>query len=230
MLNLCSAFHSQAQVEPQFKFYLAFEDATEQRDTVWIVIDTNAVLVEDTIFNEWILPIDSHNFDVYFGINRGIGDSSKSVYARQTGGFTGYINAVNFTNPTIIRWDTNLLVNHSLINPYKQIWIRTENNVSGEFHLYDTLFLNQGIGEIIVDSVILNGNLEHFPIQLYLGTLPINTVGIEHAGVLTNRHFIYPNPTNSSVQLKVSSENWPVSYEIFDLKGSNMKQGVLHNS
>tara|TARA_B110000046_G_C12909099_1_gene362037 strand:- start:70 stop:264 length:195 start_codon:yes stop_codon:yes gene_type:complete len=64
MLNLCSAFHSQAQVEPQFKFYLAFEDATEQRDTVWIVIDTNAVLVEDTIFNEWILPIDSHNFYV----------------------------------------------------------------------------------------------------------------------------------------------------------------------
>ena len=102
--------------------------------------------------------------------------------------------------------------------------------MSGEFHLYDTLFLNQGIGEIIVDSVILNGNLEHFPIQLYLGTLPINTVGIEHAGVVTNGHFIYPNPTNSSVQLKVNSENWPVSYEIFDLKGSNMKQGVLHNS
>jgi hypothetical protein len=118
-------------------------------------------------------------------------------------------------------------VNHSLINPYKQIWIRTENDVPGEFHLYDTLFLNQGIGEIIVDLVILNRNLEHFPIQLYLGTLPINTVGIEQAVVVTNRHFIYPNPTNSIVQLKVNSEIWPVSFEIFDLKGSSMKQGVL---
>jgi hypothetical protein len=89
---VCSGFtiHANAQIESQFKFYFAFEDATEQRDTVWIVIDTNAVLVEDTIFNEWILPIDSHNFDIYFGINRGIGDSSKSVCARQPDDFTGY--------------------------------------------------------------------------------------------------------------------------------------------
>ena len=65
---LLSSFVSQAQVEPQFKFYLAFEDATNQRDTVWIVIDTNATeefldstlgetneILDSTKFQTWVL-------------------------------------------------------------------------------------------------------------------------------------------------------------------------------
>ena len=223
-LLICGILDCKAQIEPQFKFYLAFEDATGQRDTVWIVIDTNAVLVEDTMFNEWILPIDSHSFDVYFGINYGIGDSSKSVYARQPGGFSTYINAVNFTNPTIVRWDTSLLINHSLNTPYKQIWIRTENDVPGIFHLYDTLFLNQGIGEKLVDSVILNGNLDHFPIQMYLATIPINLVG-ENIPKNDDGIALFPNPCHD--EFKVSSQTWPIDFIIYDLMGRKVSRGTL---
>ena len=72
-----------AQVEPQFKFYLAFEDATGQRDTVWLIVDSNATPFEDTIFNETLNPIDSQKFDVYFGLfSTGIGDSARNIIAQ----------------------------------------------------------------------------------------------------------------------------------------------------
>lgn len=223
---ICGLIDCQAQIEPQFKFYLAFEDATGQRDTVWLILDTSAVLIEDTAFNERILPIDSHKFDVFFGnYNSGIGDSAKNVYAKKPNGFSGSIGAVNFTNPTIIRWDTSLLKNHSIGVPFRNAYISTDNYVPGYYYLYDTLSMNPGsVSSGIIDSIILLEQFYHFPIALTISRNPINTIGISAPKTVLN-HVIYPNPCHD--EFKVSSHNWPIDFIIYDLIGREASRGRL---
>jgi hypothetical protein len=59
--------------EPQFKFYLAFEDASHAKDSVWFVADSSATggweAIDTTFGEEWI-PCDSNDttFRVYFSM------------------------------------------------------------------------------------------------------------------------------------------------------------------
>ncbi len=41
---------------------------------------------------------------------------------------------------------------------------------------------------------------------------------------------LFPNPTNSSVQVNLSRENWLVAYKVFNLKGNAVQKGVLSTS
>ncbi len=217
-----------SQVEPQFKFYLAFEDATGQRDTVWLIVDSNATALEDTIFNENLYPIDSNNFDVYFGLfSTGIGDSARNVFAQNKEAelFGGFINAVNFTHPTIVRWDTNLLKNHALNNPFRNAYISTDNYIPGYYYLYDTLSMNPGsVSSGIIDSIILLEQFYHFPITLTISRNPINTIGISPPKTVLN-HVVYPNPCYD--EFKVSSQTWPIDFIIYDLMGRKVSRGTL---
>ena len=53
--------------QPQWKFHIAFEDATGAKDTIWLVYDTTAhgTLPTDTLLGEGKVVIDYSKFNVY---------------------------------------------------------------------------------------------------------------------------------------------------------------------
>ncbi|MEX2597323.1 MAG: hypothetical protein WEC59_10385, partial [Salibacteraceae bacterium] len=119
LLAFCCFFplFLQAQVQPQFNFYLAFEDAKHEKDTVWFVMDTLASNGMDTIFGEDTTILDSGAFQVFFGNPNTWYTKMRAI---NPGNLTTFIRAQNYQLPITIRWDTNLLKNHTLPFELKQ--------------------------------------------------------------------------------------------------------------
>ena len=107
-----------AMAQPTWRFHIAFEDGTGARDTLWLVYDTSVVQTQ----SHW--PVDISEYEQsrvgldysdgefhVFTINDLI-DSTNSIafpYSWfpifETG---GSIDAINWTPPMTLRWDTSL--------------------------------------------------------------------------------------------------------------------------
>jgi hypothetical protein len=98
-----------SQAQPQWKFHLAFEDATGARDTIWFIWDTTA---------HFILPVDEHlgegrtemnlnEFNVF--VRNHEGDSTKT-FSLPYGipDLTNSIYAINYQYPITLRWDSSM--------------------------------------------------------------------------------------------------------------------------
>jgi hypothetical protein len=73
--------------EPQWKFWLAFENADGQKDTVYIVFDSTATEQPDSLLGEYKITPDTAKFQVFFA--GGAGSDSTKVWAwpeKNTGG------------------------------------------------------------------------------------------------------------------------------------------------
>ncbi len=104
-------------IEPQWKFYFAFEDATGARDTLWNVLDSGS-----TLYNIWVPPytdgldmqfgeipveLDSDAFNVWT-YQANISFFFKTVALPIISSPDVEIYANNFVLPVTISWDTSL--------------------------------------------------------------------------------------------------------------------------
>ncbi|MEX2597324.1 MAG: T9SS type A sorting domain-containing protein [Salibacteraceae bacterium] len=229
----------QAQVQPQFKFYLAFEDAKHEKDTVWIVMDSTASTGLDSHLNEKLIPLDSGQFHVFFGTPVSGDDTvAKKLYAKKPSGqLTLYVKAKNHQLPITIRWDTNLLKNHTLPFELKQAWMTNDYLwqcsacSEGPLHFYDTV----GIWATKRDSIILNynGGPSHFPLQVFFSKNPwIDYLNVENMSdsenTLSDAFSVYPKPASTILNVD-RNDHEQCSYFIIDLLGKTHQAGRLQS-
>ena len=104
--------------QPQWRFHLAFEDGTGARDTIWLIYDTMATIPTvpppgpnvDSILGEAGVDIEPDGFNVW--VRNALWDSTKTIAMPYSWypifeGPSG-VDAVNWTPPITIRWDTSL--------------------------------------------------------------------------------------------------------------------------
>ena len=193
------SLHSYSQVEPQFKFYLAFEDAKLERDTVWFVIDSTAhLLLLDSHLGEVGKSPDSLKFTVINGYDSN-SNSGLNMHAVNTsdGSINAYMYSFNYKYPVIIKWDTTLLTNTSLPYALKQAGLKNDNYLinENEVDLFQT-------DSIVLDSFMIGGGWgDHFPLNIFFSKNPkANSIGLTN----TDSYYlhIYPNPSTGSIQIE----------------------------
>ncbi len=109
-----------AQPDPcEWKFYLAFEDATGARDTLWLIWHPeNTPVDDDPAFGEISLPvsvIDTGQFVLWFDGN--FLKSGRRIYAPAYCWAGIAIHASNYELPITVSWDTTFFQSPSLTAP-----------------------------------------------------------------------------------------------------------------
>lgn len=201
LLLLCVAMSGIAQIEPQFKFYLAFEDAKQEKDTVWLVLDDSAgSSTIEPLFGEDSVSVDSISFGVYLVIPGGIWSKTSAQGVSELP-CTEYIYAFNNELPLTMRWDNKLLENHELPFELKQAY--AENNNFNEFGLgvIDLFSLDSAV----LDTFYEGGGLgTHFPLEVYLSRNPAsNNIGLNES--LQFEYKVYPVPADKELFIEQSS-------------------------
>jgi hypothetical protein len=193
--NLCLA-------QPQWKFHLAFEDATGAKDTIWLIWDTTATggvqgSGYDTLLGEGPFNFDYSIFNVW--THNENGDSTKTLAFpyNNTIGFLPFIYAFNYQYPITIQWDSSLFYASYLPLPVGYINIATIENdyfflVSNDPPLqrYNMLLDNHAVA-----PAFSWGSQTHFPMIFYIArdhTININEIKIQDVS-------IYPNPFTNSI-------------------------------
>lgn len=218
--------------QQQWKFYVAFEDATQSKDTIWFIWDTTATFEgADTSLNEISAQFDYSKFNVW-AINPGLSflDSVKVIAFPFIYPLGGQIEAMNVELPITITWDTSLLhatwlppnpvgwVNFARID---NIYFFYQNNMDIG-HQYDMTISNSVTAPEpwITDSLAWIPEW-HFPMNFYLSQDPeVNSEIIETALNFN----IYPNPINESSCIKYYDFlNHSMLVNIFDINGQILR-------
>lgn len=204
LTSFTQTLHTGGQAQPQFKFWLAFEDSIGQRDTLWVIIDsTTTSSFLDSAWGE--IPIinpDSGKFLTYFQYSIDKKKDTTKVYTAATyeKGVSIWIGAVNYHLPITVRWDSSLLRNNGLP------WEISASALYNYFTAYAGLnYINpDGYFQMeFTDSILLPKfnwfTKNHFPLQLYLADKPL-FVGINNE---PNNFYIkpsiWPNPASNTV-------------------------------
>jgi hypothetical protein len=212
--------------EPDFKFHLAFEDATGAKDTVWFIWDSTATNGYDIALGEMPISLTPNVFQVYFQL--GLNDTGKVRAKPMNNTLSGAsIEAQNYVYPIILRWDSSLFSNNNLPFIINQAYLDNEwfflNNNWGANHLFNML---------VTDSVDLPkfyyGSEEQFPMSFSFGYDPSLNTSIKYN--LKNKLSIYPNPVNDYLQIKILKEKTPYTIQFFDLKGSCVMQQAIKDN
>ena len=97
-----------ATSQPQWKFHVAFEDATGARDTLWLIWDSTAhsSLPVDTGLGEGRVILNNNNFNV-FTLNFD-GDTTKTAALPFAAGCAAGVLAMNYQYPISLSWDSAL--------------------------------------------------------------------------------------------------------------------------
>ncbi len=172
-----------AVCQPQWRFHLAFEDATGARDTIWFIWDTTATLGSQTnpevdeALGEGAVTMDPETFNVWLW--NWDGDSTKTLaypYAVFPSHGEQYMYAFSYEYPVTIRWDHTMLQAPYLPNPAAI----DEAFLSGEYFYW---FGNQpfpGVHSILQeDSVVVldeGSAAPLFPFDLYINGDLTNSV------------------------------------------------------
>jgi hypothetical protein len=221
-----------ATAQPTWRFHLAFEDGTGARDTIWMLYDTTATLGSDpwpgpnvdTLLGEGPLNIDDGAFHVFR--TNAIGDTTNtnaypySWYPILDGTI---INAINWTPPMTITWDTSMF--HAPYLPYDQgefgvatmdglAFSAYMNNPDFEFGRYDMLISDSLTVSVLTDYL--------FPFGIYFG--PDDHVGL---GSIARSPplAIYPNPARTTLYMRTNGR--PDHGTILDLTGQVVRE--CHN-
>jgi hypothetical protein len=200
-----SCLFSWAQQEPQFKFYLAFEDANQERDTIWFGLDTQATTgLKDTIFNERKVQLDTNKFQVYYRWTKDSSFVNKTVISPRSGSknYVSSISSVNAVAPVTVRWDTNLIVNHDLPFQLRQAYVENvEISALGFPAGYDLIGQTP---RLYGDSIVLYGVFEedHWLFTLILSETE-SSVGIKDFFIHPTYSIqVFPNPASDFIQIE----------------------------
>ncbi|HOW26500.1 MAG TPA: T9SS type A sorting domain-containing protein [Bacteroidales bacterium] len=213
--------------QPQWKFHLAYEDATGARDTIWFIWDTSATFYGlDTALGEKIVSIDTSTFNVWTSNHSSTTyDTIKTVVLPYTYSFGQKIRACHFTLPITINWDSSLL--HASWLPTEPVgWVNRARIMNDYFFWinndplgnYFDMTLDHQVrapDTNITDPWFWNPQV-HFPMNVLLMQDP--TIGIQDINSLHEISInLSPNPVTNT--LYINTEETYKETRIYDLRG-----------
>ncbi len=202
----------------EWKFYLAFEDATGARDTLWYGMDENITSwapSENAEFGVVPFEIPPDIFAVYTGYSN---SEWTQVYVNNIG-FPAdfYIYASNYVYPITLSWDTSLFNAPILMetqagpicNP------RLDNDFFFNYHfpigMYSMTLTNE------VEMPYFDwGSEDHFPLWFAVGRGNCDPFVVTDNIRLNNLN-LHPNPTNNT--MSIQSQDSFERIEIYGLDG-----------
>lgn len=212
------ALFSSANAQQQWKFHVAFEDATMARDTIWFIWDTTAVSYGiDTLLGEGNPHMNYSEFNVYT-LTAGVYpdfDTTKVVALPYNESFGHTIDAINFELPIIMTWDSSLL--HAPWLPSLPVgWVNYARIENDYFFNINNMLIGSQFDMTIADSIIAPepDNPDawfwipgvHFPMDIFLSQDP--TIDVHY--ISTNGFYrlnAYPNPFYNSIKFGIESPN-----------------------
>ena len=214
--------------EPQFKFHLAFEDATGAKDTVWLIFDTLATSGNDTIFGEIPISILPDTFQVFVKINAS--DTGKVVAIPTNYELYGFqVMAKNYVYPIKLQWDTSLIHTNNLPFTINTAYLDNE-----WFFFNNDGSLNNQYNILTADSSYISlpsfnwGSQEQFPINFGFGYDYMLSTNILDNSNNTSYFKLYPNPSRTRINLTLDYNHDSIfEYYIMDLRGSILKSSII---
>ncbi len=215
--------------QPQWKFYVAYEDATGAKDTMWFIWDESANFFGlDTALGEKPLSLNYDEFNVYAFSNGGTtNDTLKTIANPYNEEFEQTVFAINFSLPITINWDTSLL-HASYLPPVPVGWVNEAQLENDYFWFVHNNPLLQEFDMTLTDSVVCpDPNItnpwfwvpgRHFPMDVYLEQNPYTFISRKDK----NSFKVYPNPASDVLHIK--SINSIDRIEIFDSSGNLVLQ------
>ncbi len=187
--------------QPQWKFHIAFEDATGAKDTIWLIWDSTATFGIDTQFNEQAQSINYSIFNVFIGnVN---GDTTKTQalpHPYETN--NTIVHSINYQYPLTITWDSSLFhapglplpvgyVNRAFIN--NDYFFLVNNDPPS--HTFNMLWDNS-----VAAPSFFWGSQSQFPMGFYI--MRDETIGMNEINSVKKAVTIYPNPADDYLNIK----------------------------
>ncbi|MBX7205578.1 MAG: T9SS type A sorting domain-containing protein [Bacteroidia bacterium] len=199
-LAMCNAASAQSVVfakEPQWKFWLAFENADGQKDTVYIVFDSTATEQPDSLLGEYKITPDTTKFQVFFA--NGIGNDSTKVWAwpekNKGGGKT--IDALNDNYPMVVRWDKSLFTSSSL--SYQILKAELGNTYTLFYRLGGAPFNLRETDSVILPPFTIQGQpARHFGMSFFFNDEPPLSI----PPIYEAEFIAYPKPFSNYLQIR----------------------------
>ncbi|HEY9113340.1 MAG TPA: T9SS type A sorting domain-containing protein [Bacteroidales bacterium] len=218
--------------QPQWKFHVAFEDATGAKDTIWFIWDTTATIYGiDTLLGEGNPNMDYNVFNVWTltgGAGTGPFDTTKVVAYPYYGDFSEEIKAINFVLPITISWDSALF--HADWLPSEPVgWVNYARIANNYFFLYGNTDFDHNFDMTLENNVIepYPGNNDpwawedwvHFPMAITLMQDP--TLSISQPKAINPQLLsAYPNPFTNQTTFEIYLDNEAqAEIYIYSLKG-----------
>jgi hypothetical protein len=199
LVALSLLFSNNSFSQQQWKFYVAFEEGSGQRDTLWMIWDTTATVNVDTGLGEGSAIYDYAKFNVW--IYNSNFDSTKTLalpYIYFPHHTLADIYAFNFTYPITITWDTSLF--HANYLPVQSNNYINEAKIDNDFFFFvNNDMALHAYNMLLTDSAFAPqfnwGSQSHFPMTITITYDPI--LGIDE--FVTERLNIYPNPVLNEI-------------------------------
>ncbi len=200
ILFLFVLHNGNAVLAQQWKFPIAFEDATGAKDTVFLVWDSTATMQLDSALGEYNVNLLHDVFQVYWAYNS---DTTK-VFAKPINNpyFNNAVVAKNYVYPIKISWDTSLFRSTSLPSP-----VNCAELANNYFFFSGTIC--ETFNMLLTDSVMAPhfnwGSQEQFPLNIAINRVAYCCVN----GVEENKKknfLISPNPTFGSCTIIIPDE------------------------
>jgi hypothetical protein len=247
LIFILAAFNFTLDAQPQaaqWPFYLAFEDATGARDTLWFLHDVSATGPDfnnppfynghDSIFHEVPVELSDTSFNVWFLAPDSIFEASGGpalccmtfapfkVVAEPFFGFgalAATVFADNYQLPITLRWDSTLFNNDLIISVFPEGMnnSRMDNDYLFNFDKSGAFCMPQHPGELVLPPFDWFSQ-EHFPLWIQLTTG--NCSGLSVAGTNLKYIKVYPNPASN--MLKIDMEVPIQSFQIINLQGKTV--------
>lgn len=197
--------------QPQWKYHIAFEDATGAKDTVWFIWDESATYEgNDIALGEVPVSLNLEEFNVYMH-NPGLTyiDTFKVAAIPYYYGFDHQVRAFNFQLPISISWDTSLL--HAGFLPPEPVgWVNFARLYNDYFFMINNLPPTHEFDMTQTNKVQAPdpANTDpwfwqlwvHFPMDVFLDQNPYTV--IEESKEKLDLITISPNPVNSKLNVK----------------------------
>jgi hypothetical protein len=212
--------------EPDFKFHLAFEDATGAKDTVWMVWDSLATMGYDTIFNEYPHSLPTDTFQVYIKYS-GVDSGKVRAYPFNVSATGFNIEAQNYVYPISMYWDTSLIFHNNLpftINSAQldNEWFFFNGNHPNDPQIYSMIY------EDSIELPTFNwGSQEHFPMVFSFGYDPFLDTYIKEN--FDSKLLLYPNPTSSQLVIRIKEPSF-YKVNIINIEGKQVVEQQLNST
>lgn len=224
---ICGKASSQDYIEPQWKFYFAFEDATGARDTMWIGLDSAVTTFgpgENTQFGEVPFDVPEDVFSVYSDYS--FTEWTQFKVSNIESSMNVNVYASNYTLPLILSWDTALFnapvlqetAAGPLCNPrLESSYLEGMTNANWLHNQYSMIFDNH---VFLPEAPWLLQ--PHFPMTFYTDRgHNCDPLTASHTA-LANGIDLYPNPCVDVLNLRTDA--LLQSMEVYNLQGQLLLQ------
>ena len=221
------------KAQEQWKFSLAFEDATGARDTLWFVWDTTATFYgADSALGEMSASINSTEFNVWT-YNDGLAwlDTVKTVALPFDYCFHSSIYAINFELPITVKWDSSLF-HAPWLPPLPVGWVNDATLYNAYF--FSVCGSTGNVFNMTSDDYVIAPYPGawpslwepwlHFPMEIYMCQNP--TIGLNDFDTIKDGNMVcFPNPVLDKVDIIINDQIDAI--RIFDLKGTSIDYTLM---